>query len=180
MSPGSPPKRGSSLPRPSARVRPRPYSLRDLGTRLVEGYVLPHAKHCPTVRCQCVRDPLVTLAIAFDLRSPIASIASRLASMLGATVPEAPVNEHGNSRSREDPVDLRSNAALSAHEEVLPESEAIGVQGATQGDFRLRIRTTVRLQSQLAALCSTPTGRLLKRRAQMKCRREPPQPYSRP
>src|SRR5690606_12077584 len=66
--------------------------------------VLPEAKHSPTRRPQQFVRLAISLSVALDLRRPVSHVWLGRREMRGASVPEAPVNEHGNAPPSEDDV----------------------------------------------------------------------------
>jgi hypothetical protein len=69
----------------------------------------------------------IALDVAVELRKPIFGVAARLASMLWASMPEAPIDEDGDPSPREDDVSSYSQAR-DPNRIVLPEAISAGVE----------------------------------------------------
>lgn len=60
-------------------------------------FVFPESKYGPAggLKCRCLR--AVTLGVSFELGGPVFLVHPGLSAMLGAAVPEASIDEHGNA-----------------------------------------------------------------------------------
>jgi hypothetical protein len=67
-------------------------SVHDIGQILLE-LVLPNSKNDPSLGLQRRSDSLISLEIASDLPGPVLQVRSRHATVQGATVPKATINE---------------------------------------------------------------------------------------
>jgi hypothetical protein len=89
----------------------------------------------------------VHLAVAFDvaeqLRLPIGAVRVRRRAVLGALVPEATVDEHGDLGPREGDVDPGEPPAFEADGIVASEASAGPVQNRPQHDLRSGVTLTV-------------------------------------
>ena len=79
--------------------------------------------------------------LRWSLQSPPISVVDRSRCVLGAGMPEAPVDEHDHSRSREQ--DVRPSARHPWERSIDPETPAAGVQQPTQSDLRRGVTTTL-------------------------------------
>lgn len=86
-----------------SRVEHREDSARDG----VGGLVLPRADDMPAGGAESAVDAPITRGVAFELRAPIADVATGCIAVLRAAVPEAAINEDGDPPARED--DVRPN-----------------------------------------------------------------------
>lgn len=72
--------------------------------RVLEHVVLPHPTDTPSKALELPGLADVSLHVGLKLLRPEIVAASRAYIVLRTTMPEAPVNEHGNTRAREDDV----------------------------------------------------------------------------
>jgi hypothetical protein len=89
--------------------------------------VLPHTLDVPPLSGQRRVDSTITLDVPLQLRGPVLDVGLRDRAVLGATMPEAPVDEHRDARLRQNHVD--PHALVSDRDpHVLAEAEAASVQ----------------------------------------------------
>jgi hypothetical protein len=67
--------------------------------------VLPEAQHLPAMLLKVSNRSRVALAVLDELLRPPGAVGSRHLAVIGAAVPEAPVDEDGNLLAREGDVD---------------------------------------------------------------------------
>ena len=60
-------------------------------------FVLPHTDDQPSVLCQCVVGTSVTSDVRLELWAPVVDVAAGNRAVVGTAVPEAAVDEHGDS-----------------------------------------------------------------------------------
>lgn len=116
--------------------------------------MLPVAQHDPAGVGQCPVRLGVALAVARDLLLPVVGMGlGRRSAVLGAAVPEAAVDEHGDLEACED--DVGPAAQIGERTDVDPVTQPMGVQQAPHGHFRLRIARPIGLHrpSSLLARC---------------------------
>jgi hypothetical protein len=102
--------------------------------------VLPHADDSPPRISQNLRLLNISPSVLRQLRQPVRVVGLRGPSVFGAPMPEAAVQEHGQSVASERDVGSY-DAALGADRVVLSESEPARMQRASQEKFGPRIRT---------------------------------------
>jgi hypothetical protein len=109
--------------------------------------VLPHANHHPSR----IRQPRIRVGITspvlLELVSPPLGVALRTQVTIRAAVPEAPVDEHGNSRSRED--DVGAPAESRKGSDVNAVAQALTVQSAPQGHLGRGVSRALALEARL-------------------------------
>jgi hypothetical protein len=71
---------------------------------LVHRLVLPEAQDGPPGSVQRVAHETIATFITVELRSPVVRVSVRHVPVLGAAVPEAAIDEHGNLLAREHDV----------------------------------------------------------------------------
>jgi hypothetical protein len=76
--------------------------------------MLPDPDDLPTCRGQQAVDPIVSLSIPIELRTPILAVCLRRPSVVGAAMPEAAIDEHRDSLGREHDVCSMSDALYRA------------------------------------------------------------------
>lgn len=108
----------------------RPHYLGDPLRRPEWILMLPDPDHPPAERPQRVVVLPIATAIRVKLVYPEGRIRRGHMAMFGACVPEAAVNEHGDSRSGENDVRPRGPSAL-PNSAVYEEAESVGMQRAT-------------------------------------------------
>lgn len=119
--------------------------------------VLPDADDFPS----CCREPLarvpITRLIPCDLAGPVPRIgAGRMAPVLSAAVPEAAIDEHGDSCGTEDDVDAAPGAG--DDRPVDSESEAPAVQRSPQSNLGGCIALALLLHSPVDRFCGDKFG----------------------
>lgn len=91
------------------------------------GLVLPDAQDRPAGRGQCALVFEIASTGGLQLAGPPHGVGSREGGVLGAPVPEAPVDEHGDTCAREDDVGLASESG--DRSAMLEEAETRAVKG---------------------------------------------------
>jgi hypothetical protein len=104
--------------------------------------VLPSMNDDPTGLGECEVYGSIALLVPSELGNPVRPVGSGDVLMLRAAVPEAPVDEHGNARSREYNVGPHPGCA-SPDPEILAEPEALAMQLGSEADLRLGPRAPV-------------------------------------
>jgi len=89
--------------------------------------VLPHSDYNPASGLERAVDAPVACYVRFEFRSPVRAVRFWVAAVRGAAVPEASVDEYGDTLPGEDDVGPRAHVAR-PDSEVLTESKAKPVQ----------------------------------------------------
>jgi hypothetical protein len=90
-------------------------------------FVLPNAHHEPPCLTKEGALPLVTSAVAGQFGVPVVAIGPGSRPVLDTSVPEAAVEEHGDSRATED--DVRSGRAATLADALMkPKPKALAVE----------------------------------------------------
>lgn len=100
--------------------------------------MLPAANNDPPVSPKGAIDSRVPCDVSIEFRPPVRAVGPRSGAVRGTTVPEAPVDEHGNALPREDDV-WPDKPGRSTDREVLPKPQPKSVKLASHRDLRLGI-----------------------------------------
>jgi hypothetical protein len=100
--------------------------------------VFPDADHPPARGSERCVGGSVALDVASEFRRPVPLVVCRLATVLGADVPEAPVHEDGYAAPREDEVGAYPGVRQ-IEPVVLPKPPTPPVQEGAQSDLRLGV-----------------------------------------
>jgi len=100
--------------------------------------VLPYPDDGPSSGSQSLVGSSVTFDIAPQLGCPVRLVDGWLAAVLGADMPEAPVDEHCDAAAREHQVWAHSKS-LEQHRVVLAEPQTLAVERTAQGYLRLGV-----------------------------------------
>lgn len=136
-------------PRTSARCPPPgvasfAHQGSDARRSLLRVLVLPHPNDGPSCPGKVFIDLTIALNVAAQLRHPVTSIGPRHPPVHGTAVPEAAVDEHGDSRARED--DVWTNlSSFDNQREILAESQPATVEVRPEPDLRDRVLALVSL-----------------------------------
>jgi hypothetical protein len=106
--------------------------------------VFPDPDDVPAGGAEGAVDRPVSFQVPPKLRGPVPVVGRRVAAVLGADVPEAPVNEHGHLAGTEDDVWANPDTAVKLQEKILPEPHAAAVEGTPQCRLRLGVHPPVR------------------------------------
>jgi hypothetical protein len=87
--------------------------------------VLPDPDDPPTRCDQQAVDPIVSLPVSIELRSPILAVCLRHVAVVGAAMPEATIDEYRDSLGREHYVRPMSNASYRAPVLKEPQTEPV-------------------------------------------------------
>jgi hypothetical protein len=107
-----------------------PHDRADAVCGRVDVLVLPHPNHDPSRLSQGKVLLAVTLHVSLQLGRPPLSVAARRTKVLGALMPEAPVDEDRHARTSEDNIRPAPNTRQRLN--VLAEAETAGMQGGAQ------------------------------------------------
>src|SRR5688572_28127399 len=107
--------------------------------------MLPDAYRKPTVSGEFHVSLTIAASIGLDLGLPQVSVRLGPRRVFLATVPEAPVNEHRNSRAEEHDVRLPSQRRNGP--DVDTEAEAVLVQRGSESSFRCCVSPRLALHS---------------------------------
>lgn len=106
--------------------------------------VLPDAQDGPAFGFEGCCDALVSGDVGVELGDPVVAVGLGHVAVLGAHVPEAAVDEHGDLGLGEDDVGVRADVA-GADQQVLAEPQAHGVEGGAEPDLGLGVDPLVGL-----------------------------------
>jgi hypothetical protein len=126
-----------SLSHGAGRTEPAHGRFHRVG-RILDSHVLPKSHYRPTCGAHRYVDLMVPLDVASQLRLPVAHVDARRPAMLRAPVPEAPIDENCQPRSRKGYVHPHQTFART-YAVALAESHPACVQRSSEGDLRLRI-----------------------------------------
>lgn len=104
--------------------------------------MLPGSEHSPARVRESVIDGTIARDVARELRPPIVGIRSGLIAVNGAGMPEAAIDENGQSRSRERDVSTR-NAICCPDWKILAETQAPPVKLRAQCSLWPRVSSRV-------------------------------------
>lgn len=115
--------------------------------------MLPHPEHGPAQRLQAlIRVPIACL-VGLELPPPPLAVASGLNSVLGASVPEAAVDEDGKAPACED--DVGASPGQARDRVVDAEAAASAVQLASEEEFWRSPCTPLRREAPARALAGS-------------------------
>lgn len=99
--------------------------------------MLPNADWQPPGRTEPFVGIAVTPSVGLNLFAPERGVGLRPGRVLGAAMPEAAIDEHCDSGRSED--DVGASTEAGQYRAVDPESETLGVEGATKLNLRPRV-----------------------------------------
>lgn len=114
----------------------------DVVGRHLGGCVLPEAKDRPAKGFQALRGINIPLGIALSLEVPIFRVRARSAVVGRASMPEAPINEHGHLAPGEG--DISASAAVEWQRPIHLIAQSPAVQFPTNREFRLGVPAPIR------------------------------------
>ena len=100
--------------------------------------VLPDSNDLPPRSFEGARHPTVALLVSGELGRPVLSVGRRCGPVVRTAVPEAPIDEYGDTAAGEHDIHPHA-AAVPLDEVVLPKSLASGVQPPPELHLRLRV-----------------------------------------
>jgi len=92
--------------------------------------VLPNPNDGPTLFAELVAYVAIPRQVTRKLSAPKAAIGRRLATVLGAAVPEAPINEKGHLAFRKDEVRVAIDGSVAP-----PTRDPVGTQDSHESEF---------------------------------------------
>lgn len=103
--------------------------------------MLPDANDLPASSAKGGVVSTVSRDVARDLRVPVVAVRRRLGAVLGAGMPEAPINEHSDPTSPKD--DVRTAPTVGLGSDIDAKAQTTAVESGTERSLRSRVDTSV-------------------------------------
>lgn len=103
---------------------------------------------------ECVNLP-VPIDVALELRSPVIRVGLWIRRVIGAAVPEAPIDEDGDTSAPKDEIGSSPDRFQGSSGD--PISKALAVEYAAKREFRGRVARSVSLHDTAPGWCRGPT-----------------------